>query len=214
MKDTIKRIVIAGIIVFSGCKNVARYTIDEKPVVKIDKNLLGIWKAAEDTDKNSIIFVQTSEDMINRFKSRYTNPDHDTMFQSIYDETINAHKKNKDYVYYITYLRYGGLYYQEWSTFLSKINNETFLNIGRLNGPLHGFAFVRIISTTYDKITVATVADTTLGNLNSTKEVRNRLEKNLYNPAFYKDTLHFYRVSYYHASLSEAWAESKKKLRE
>ena len=53
-------------------------------------------------------------------------------------------------------------------------------------------------------MTVSTVADTTLKYLVNSAEVRSRISYKMKEPSFYKDTLHLYKVSNYHASINEA----------
>lgn len=48
-------------------------------------------------------------------------------------------------------------------------------------------------------MTVANVANTTLRQLKSAKEVRNLFERNVHKPSFYKDTMHLYKINDYHA---------------
>ncbi len=130
--------------------------------------------------------------------------------------------EKKDHYYYITYMNRHGTnpQYQQWSVFPSRVNNETFLNVpyryvpeknGHVNGQIkHGYFFVRLIkiNAAYDTITTAIVADTTMSSLTGSEEVRSRISKNGNNPGFYSDTLHFYKVSGYHLSLTESGAKA------
>jgi len=124
----------------------------------------------------------------------------------------------KDHYYYISYINRHGtnLLYNQWVSFASKVGNVTFLNIpyrhvpeknGHLNGQIKtGYFFVRLIniSASYDSITTAIVADTTLMHLTSSKDLRNHVTKHMNDPAFYSDTLHFYKAQGYHLSIKDA----------
>jgi hypothetical protein len=221
-----------------SCKSVSKYTIDEKPLIKTDSAFYGVWKAVEDTDKANYILIQSPYDIYHHvdwwyhmdsvkkrtyFDEKFlADPDRVrmafakdvTMLNDAYEEF----KEKKDHYYYITYFNRHGKnpLYQQWHSFLSKVNNATFLNVpyryvpimnGHANGPSKvGFFFVRLIkiSPAFDSITTAVVSDTTLWQLTSSKEVRDRLTKNMNKPTFYSDTLHFYKVSGYHLSLEES----------
>jgi hypothetical protein len=179
------------------CKSYSKYTIDEKPLIKIDTGLLGIWRAIEDTDKANFILVQNNYDVKHRLADY--NPD--------------------DYSYYITYMdRHGkNPHFQQFATFISEIENIKFLNVLYHYTPYvdhhfienesaSGYFFVRLIDLSADhrKITTAIIADTTLKDITSSKEVKTRIMKNINNPTFYSDTLHFYKVSGFHESLNES----------
>ena len=188
-----------GVLFICSCKSYSKYTIDEKPSIKIDTGLCGIWRAVEDTDKANYVFVQNYFD--------------------VHGANYTEFSEKKDYLYYITYFNRHGRnpLYQQWHSFISKVDGATFLNIPyryspfwyehKENGPpVEGFFFVRLIkiSAAYDTLVTAIVSDTTLKSLTSSKEVRNRVKKNVNNPTFYSDTLHFYRVSQYHSNLRES----------
>ncbi len=46
----------------SGIKNVCKYSIDEKPVVRINDHLQGIWKLAEDSDVHNYFIIEKDGD--------------------------------------------------------------------------------------------------------------------------------------------------------
>ncbi len=203
-------------IYFGGCRGYSKYTIDEKPQLIIDTSLLGIWKAIEDTDKADYILVQTSHDVFHRTVTKY--PEY-----SRSDAPFMDYKENKNQYYFITRMDHHGInpHYQQWNAFTSYVNNATFLNIKYVYSPSayltpgspvntdgdeEGYLLVRVlnINPTKNRITTATVADTFMKHIKSSKEVRAYVEKNLDNPAFYSDTFHFYKVSNYHESLNES----------
>ena len=200
-----------------GCKSYSKYPIDEKPLVKIDTNLLGIWKVVEDTNKKDYILVQTRDN------------DHPQNHGKRKEEKKEGYFMNNERCYYVTRVDADGRnpHYYFWGVFLSTVGREMYFNVSYLYQPLpvkstappdpkewyaretysvadeeSGYFFVHIINISHNSMTTAVVADTTLKYLTSAKEVRNRIEKNLNNPGFYSDTLHFYKVSSYHESLS------------
>jgi hypothetical protein len=136
-------------------------------------------------------------------------------FQSYADFLKDNHLK-----YFMTYMNFHGENpkYSAWSATLSAVKKTRFLNIKYRYAPLideakftfgdeeDGYFFVRLISVnaTYDTVTTAIVADPQMKLLKSSKEVRVRIEKNINNSSFYSDTMHFYKVSSYHASQAEA----------
>ena len=63
-KHVLNIILISIIAIFSQFKSIARYPIDESPLVKLDTGLLGIWKAEEDTVKGNFFFVQSTNDVM------------------------------------------------------------------------------------------------------------------------------------------------------
>ena len=202
--------------------------------------MFGIWKAAEDTDKADYLLVQSPYDLFH-YVDWWYNLDSvtkrtyfdekllaDTARAKIlfskdpvaYRESYDNFLEKKDHYYYITRMNAHGQkpHYKQWSVFVSKVNNVTFLNIPYRFVPerdghylpgqttRQGYFFVRLININpaYDTITTAIVSDTTLIHLASPKDVRNHITKNINNPAFYSDTLHFYKVSGYHLSLDES----------
>lgn len=46
----------------SGIKNACKVSIDEKPVVRIDDHLQGIWKLKEDTDSHNYFIIEKDGD--------------------------------------------------------------------------------------------------------------------------------------------------------
>ena len=188
----------------SGCKSYSKYTIDDKPSIKIDTGLLGIWKAVADTDKADYVVFQNQDDIFSK---------HPEYMDSL-------EKKFGDRFYYVTRMNNHGQnpHYNQFRAFLSDLNNMRFLNItyhyvpwfdgnGEIGDPeIKGYFFVRIIyiNPSYDSMKIAVVADTTLKDLTSSKEVRNRFEKNVSKPGFYSDTFIFYKVSGYHKSINES----------
>ena len=184
--------------VIISCKNVAKYSMDNKPAIKIDTNLCGIWKVVEDTDKADYILVQNYDDVLYVPSNKEKRPNEGDLNYTDYQE-------KKDYFYYVTRMDSHGRnpHYQQWGAFLSKLNGIKFLNIAYFYGIKSGYIFAKIleVNNTHNRITVAVIADTTLKDLNSSKDVSSRIKKNINNSTFYSDTIHFYKVSSFHSSL-------------
>jgi hypothetical protein len=144
--------------------------------------------------------------------------------QSKYIQTYPNYNEVKDCMYFLTYFNYHGqaALYRQWDAFISNVGNFNFLNMRYWHTPVgvsengdsvwrngaetEGYLIVRFIdiNSGRNKITAAIVADTSMKFLKNPAEVRSRIQKNLNNRKFYSDTMHFYKVSDYHASLSEA----------
>ena len=192
-----KFIVIALLISvsFCACKSYSRYSIDQQPQISIDTRMLGTWKAIEDTDAKNCVVVQCYRDLFHK-----SGP-------SFADSVKNAGN------YYITYLNRHGRnpLYQQFEAFLSKVQNAYFLNFHYDNATWedtteYGFVLVKFIriNPTYDTVITALVADTSLKKITCSASLRKRISAHLNNPAFYSDTLHFYKVNNVHRSLEEA----------
>ncbi len=202
------------IVLFWGCKSYSKFAIDKNATIKIDTNLLGIWKISEDTDKANYLLVQSPYDV---YLSAYSSdsPHYDPQYYERYDRFLLCNNSK----YFITRFTAHGKnpQYQQWDAFLSKVKAEKFININYAYTPYtngryeteretHGYFFVRLmkVNTTYDSMAITIATDTTLRSTTSSKEVRKMIQRNLDNPAFYKDTLHCYKVSGYHLSLVES----------
>ena len=107
-------------------------------------------------------------------------------------------KKKDDFKYSVTYMNEGGTHvqYDDFSVFLSKVNNSRFLNVQYYYQSVQGYFFLKIIDINEagDEITTCTVADSTLSEMTKPSEVKSRISRNINNPDFYSDTAHFIRV--------------------
>jgi hypothetical protein len=169
LHNVLLSIIIASIL-FIGCAN-SKYPIDSRPKEKADQRLLGKWK--EMKDKNH---QETNDEDI--------------------DYTV---VKKDDHEYQITMRLTGkkGNEKEKYTAFLSKIDEATFLNIAvKDEKKADGYFIVRVLDINKDanELAVSTIADTTMVYLNSAAAVRERIAKNLNNPAFYKDTGYLYKV--------------------
>ena len=192
----IYRTIIAILIcAICSCKSFSYYPIDDHPVVKMDTSLLGIWRAVEDTNKKDFILIQNFADVTRNLDESFKK-----------EASYIADEKNKEFMYYITRFDNDGTnpHFQQFNCFISIVKGQKFWNIqyepGRTD---EGFLFERVIkiNKSFDTITTAMIADTTMMNLHNSTEVRNYVERNINKPSFYSDTLHFYRVNNYHTNI-------------
>ena len=203
----------------AGCETYSKYTIDEKPLIKTDQRLLGIWREIGNSGRVDYMIVQNYNDEFNAALKRQNNME---LFTA---ENYKA-VEGKDYDYYITDIDNSkqAAEYNQYTCFTSKIGDVNFINADDNFTPYTtGRGFVRMeeesryfftkiaVNETYDIITLSNVADTTLKKLVNSKQVRHRITANLNNPAFYSDTTRFYKVSNFHSSLSEAIRIANKK---
>ena len=153
-----------------GCKSYSKYPIDEHASVSVDTNLIGIWKMKEDTDVHNYFVIE-----------RYN-----------------------DYEYAVTYMNRGGSNrtYENFPAYFSNIGKIKFFNVRYDNYHRdrkisdEGYFFLKILDI--DKrgfnMTLALVNDTTLKFISNSKEVRERITKNLDNPSFYDKPVHFHKI--------------------
>lgn len=195
----------------TGCNNYAKYTIDEKPMVKPDRSLLGIWKPLGDKNPNNYLLIQDHIDLFNPTGKNVLAAN---------DAGEGKYSDYKSYNYYITQMeeKDGAPEFEEWTAFASKVNGATFLNLSASglqtsdkDGVQEGrseeeYFFVRLLSVNeeHNVFTVATVADTTLKLLKNSQQVRGYVAAHLNDPSFYSDTMRFYKVSGFHTSLKES----------
>jgi hypothetical protein len=204
----------------ASCESYSKYTIDEKPTIKIDDNMLGIWKVLEDTNHFDYFIVQDASDKINEYnkwvaKNTKEHPTSGTEYLEVY----KSYKKKQDYWYYITRMDKNGLNntYENFGAFISNIRGATFLSIPYRYFPpfydpsseapeVSGYFFVRILNMNeyHNTMTIAVVGDKTMKDLNSSAEVRKRISQNLNSPSFYSDTLHLFKVSKYHENTKDS----------
>lgn len=170
---------ILCVMLLTACESYSKYPISNAGAEVYDARLIGKWKLEEDTDKNNYYVVEH---------------DYDIRTNKYHAQFYNRGGKNPSY---------------EASIYFSKVGKDLFLNLpywvrhedmydDKMDDykQTHGYFFVRILNanTDYTKITTATVQDDALANINSSEEVFARIEKNLNNPSYYHDTIHFYKV--------------------
>ena len=144
----------------------AKYALDEHPAIMADTNFIAIWKMNEDTDPHNYFVLE-------RF----------------------------DYYNYVfTYMNREGSNrtYENMGAFFSNIGDTRFINVRYFNWETNtgGYFFLKVVhadSRGWD-MDLALVADTTLKNITSAKEVRERIEKNVNNPSYFKKPVHFRKI--------------------
>lgn len=217
MKNSIYLLLLASVsFLATGCKSYSLYSIDEDPSVKIDEGLLGIWKAVEDTNKKDYILIQRHYDLHGNFDDTH---DKSSMSPEMYATRKKGFEDKNKYEYYFTRMASNGInpLYENWPVFISEVMGMRFLNIQYRNLVIEngrwqrdkdeeGYFFVRLIrmNKSKDTLTTCIVADKSMKLLPNSETVRERITKNLKNPKFYSDTLHFYKVSGFHADLKES----------
>jgi hypothetical protein len=147
-----------------------RYGIDAHPLEIADTDLIGIWKAKEDSDRHNYFVVQRCAPT----------------------------------AFVFTYMNRGGSNrtYENVSLYFSKIDGVDFLNVYYLDthladGPrATGWFFLKVIDKDPEKwdMTVALVTDTTLIQLPDSKSIRERIAKNMHNPAYFGKPVHFDKI--------------------
>ena len=144
----------------------AKFPLDEKPNIIADTNLIAIWKMKEEIDDHNYFVVE-----------RY-NP----------------------YEYVFTYMNRGGSNrtYENYSVYFSKVGNVTFLTVSLYDHETKSMGYFFSKVTDIDSrgwgVTLSLVADTTLKNITSRGALRERIEKNMNNPVFYKAPVHFKKI--------------------
>lgn len=221
-------LVVSAALAILSCKSYSKYPIDAKASIKPARELLGIWKAIEDTNKFDFILVQNSEDVFKDFQRKFEKyKSGGSQDKKIYDDAYNVYLIHKDHYLYLTRMMDSGRSssYRQFRSFFSTVGNQEYLNIEyrystgfgdieHKNGADEaGYLFFRILKTnpSFDTITLAVISDTTLKQLKNSSEVRRRIANNIHVKTFYGDTLVFYKVSGYHASLDRAVIEANPK---
>ena len=143
---------------------------DEHAIVKVDTNLIGIWKMAEDTDAHNYFVIEKYNDYqyavtyMNRGGSNRTYEN----FAAFFSEIGSTKFFNVGYNYY------------DKQTETSDV----------------GYFFLKVINIDqrgFD-MTLALVSDTTMKKISSQKGVRERIAKNLNNLSFYDKHIHFHKI--------------------
>ena len=143
----------------------SKYALDDQPRVPVDTNLIGIWKMQEDSDPHNYFVIE----------------------------------KYNDVQYVFTYMNREGSnrVYENMGAFSSNVNGTEFINATYLNWKgKSGYFLLKVIDK--DKrgfdMTLAMVADTTLKDIGSSTELRDRISKNINNPAYFKKPVHFRKI--------------------
>jgi hypothetical protein len=148
-----------------GCKNVANYPITEPSATATDARVTGKWQFEEDTNKNN------------------------------YYEVYPAHS-DYPHSYHIRFWNRGGTNpTYESNLHFSDVNGVRFINVPYFgNGPLQ-YGFLKILESNSDftKFTAAVVGDEKMEQIKSAEKLKAHIIKNINNPKFYSDTVHFFK---------------------
>jgi len=157
---------IVAVLFLTSCSD-AKYPIDNTPSIKVDQRLMGTWKAKEKRGNKLVT-------------------DNDVLYMM---------NKQNDYEYMVILKTNKKKDAETTTAYLSDVNKSLFLNV-YVKGDTAGYSFFRIldIDAKGNKVTVASIADTTMNALTSSAQVRERITKNLNNPLFYKDTVYMFKV--------------------
>ena len=135
--------------------------MDEKPVVRIDDHLQGIWKMAEDTNAHDYFIIEKDGDFA--YSITYMNRGGD----------------NRG-------LEHGRFFFSE----INKVKFINIPNWDEDN-PGYLFLKIIDISRGSWDMTACLATNPSLKNVRSTEELRALVEKNLNNPSFFGKELHF-----------------------
>jgi len=153
-----------------GCKSYSKYPIDKYPSVKVDTNLIGIWKMKEDTDAHNFFVIERINE--NNYAVSYLNRGgSNRVYENFH---VYFSKISGSLFFNVPYGNYN---------FDTKILDE-------------GFFFLKLVDI--DKrgfdMTLAMVADPAIKDCKSSKEVSDLIAKNINNAAFYDQPLHFHKI--------------------
>jgi hypothetical protein len=139
-----------------------KFKLDEKAKVRIDDHMQGIWKMAEDTDFHNYFVLE----------------------------------KDGAYEYELTYMNKSGdnRGLEHGTVYFSVINHVKFLMVPDWDFDNRGYIYLRIDSVSSPRsweVVATVVTDARLSNVKSSAELHTLFEKNLNNPAFYGQKIHF-----------------------
>jgi hypothetical protein len=165
MNKLLLPLVVTTLTAFYSCKTVSTYPIQAPYLAVTDDGFCGKWKIEEDTSKAFTCIVTKAAD------------------KKYHIQVWEGKNQNPNY---------------EANAFFTKIGNVTFLNVPcreSIEAPA-GYLFMRVLyaNADFSKMTTCTVNDTTMRALKNTSSVRDLIVKNMDNPKFYYDTVHFYKL--------------------
>ncbi|PQJ09065.1 hypothetical protein CJD36_021040 [Flavipsychrobacter stenotrophus] len=198
--------IITGTIL-TGCDSISFHTIDEKPQIKVDTNLLGLWE----TDQHEFYLVQTFDEVYKPF------PEIDKK-----DSGYVLEEHNKVYLYYLTEIGERKMAIPLFMAFMSKTSKGMFANICAVprktlhhREPKSAYFFVKIkIDKAHKEAILTPLFDTTLHVLTSSAQVKERLEQDADKILQPRSNMIFKKISNKHASVKEAQALAHKLWRQ
>jgi hypothetical protein len=145
----------------SGIKNVSKFAIDEKPMLRMDEHLQGIWKMVEDTDAHNYFIIEKDGDFA--YSITYMNRSGD----------------NRG-------LEHGRFFWSETRDVkFINISNWDDEHPGFVLFKVNG------ISKGSWNMTLSMVIDSSIQKVDNRADLRILLSKNINNPSFYGKELHF-----------------------
>lgn len=189
---------------FTSCDSGAYYAIDEKPKIKIDTNLLGIWVQGS----YDCYMVQTFDDVYRQVTDEFKN-----------DSAYLFEEKNKGYLYYLTEIQDQSMETPLFVAFMSKVNKDMLANVTgfsphkfrKMQPQKTSYIFVTLtLNKAHNEGTLTPFYDTTIQLLTSSAEVRRRFEQRGNKILRPDANVVFKKISSYHASAKEAKILAKK----
>jgi hypothetical protein len=163
-------------------------------MVKVDEGLYGIWKVKSDTDRRNFILVQ--------------------------DGTEDGFKrKDREHEYYVTYFNRGGINrgLENFNAYFSEVEGAKFINLAYVNWgekeiKERGYVLFKILSVDDSKsnIVISLLDDPELQKLGSSKEVRDRVAKEINNAKLYPEKYELYNVAKGHFTQRQAVERANK----
>lgn len=188
-------ILICFVVLFSACKYVAPYPIDDQPSIKIDTSLLGVWEEQTKSDRLKFL-VQSFDDVYGSSIGKYET-----------DSVFKKEKKNRQFLYYLTEQTTPGDP-MLLMAFLSDVNGTKVVNFmpyvskthRRLNIRDTGYTFMKIksINRSRNRMVLIPDSDTTMRQLPDAASVRQHIAATLDNSAYFDDSLVFVKISKEH----------------
>jgi hypothetical protein len=146
-------------------KYCSKFSLDEKPSVPADTDLIAIWKMKEDVDRHNYFVLE-----------RYNY--YAYVFTYMNQEGANRTYENV----YAFFSKIGNV----------DFINVSFYDYDTKSG---GYFFLKITERERGwNMTLSLVADTTLKDITSREALRERIAKNVNNPNFYGKPVHFHKI--------------------
>lgn len=157
-------VLLLTVLLTGSCKNVANFPIAPPDATATDDRIIGKWQFKEDTNANN------------------------------YYEVYSGYESN---TYHIRFWDRGGTNpTYESNLHFSDVNGIRFINVLNFETGSLQYGFLKILSSNVDftKFTAAVVGDENMGRITSQEKLNAHIIKNMNNPRFYSDTIHFYKI--------------------
>ena len=212
-------LLVPAYIFLTGCADEALAPLDEKPIVKADKNFLGIWKEASKPGQKDYLLVQEWNDSQREFDSllKKDSLNNDVIgMQEIRKIVANEKKKVgqvADNYFVMTNMENGNdENSKQFMVYPSMIGQSMFLNVIDGNPAADPaipskdtikYLLVKILraSSKHDTLVTAFFNSDSLKTIMGSSYVRAFVTRNLNNRKCYMDTMTLYKASSYHEDL-------------